>query len=112
MATDLQLKDSWVWEEVACENRRQINKWGVQSHNIAEWHLIIAEEFGELSKEMLAEHFEGDSYNPSDRIALRSRLENEAIQLATLAMKIAEMAHSSKLDTIAKRYIEIPESEG
>lgn len=40
-----------VLAEVARERERQDAKWGEQNHNPERWMLILAEEFGEASKE-------------------------------------------------------------
>lgn len=68
------------------ESRRQIAKWGAQRHSPAEWLTILAEEFGELAKEVCELHW-------AERVTFESRekLYAEAIQLATLALKVAEM---------------------
>ena len=73
-------------EEILMEDRLQIEKWGVQTHTPAEWGLIYAEELGELCKELCRAHFDSSV----DGRAIRK----EAIQAATLALKIAEMAEA------------------
>ena len=93
---DLELKDKWVFDEVRKENQRQIEKWGIQDHNAGGWHLILAEEEGELAKLMCQDYFESPDYNPSDKYHLFMRLEHEAIQVATLSLKVAEMYHNLK----------------
>ncbi len=76
---------SWkeLQNEVFDENIAQQLKWGRQTHTIAEWALILSEEYGELMKEMCESHFQ--------RVH-RPNLRTEAIQLATLALKVAEMS--------------------
>jgi NTP pyrophosphatase (non-canonical NTP hydrolase) len=64
------------------ENTNQINKWGIQRHSLPVWFTILSEEVGELAKEILEY-----TYNKSSRI----KIHNESIQVATLALKIAEM---------------------
>lgn len=71
-------------EELELENQRQVEKWGIQTHTPAEWGLIYTEELGELCKELCRAHFDSSV----DVQAIRK----EAIQAATLALKIAEMA--------------------
>jgi hypothetical protein len=68
--------------EIESENHRQLMKWGVQTHTPAEWLLILAEEFGELSKEVCDTNW---------NLTISPNLREEAIQVATLALKIAEM---------------------
>jgi hypothetical protein len=43
-------QSSWAIIEVMRERARQDKIWGVQNHEMARWHLILAEEFGEVSK--------------------------------------------------------------
>lgn len=66
------------------ENHAQIDKWGVQEHTAMEWYVILAEEAGELAKAMLEEHYDLDHATPQAVV-------KEAIQTATLALKLAEM---------------------
>jgi len=81
---DLSLK-GWAFLEgqVFDENLRQLDKWGIQNHNAVEWYAITAEECGELAKAMLEYHFDGDRH--------AYEVVKEAIQTATLCLKIAEM---------------------
>ena len=65
------------------EDDNQMCTWGIQKHAPAIWMLILSEEVGELAKTIL-EH-EVDGLNPED-------IQKEAIQVATLALKIAKMA--------------------
>lgn len=64
------------------ENKRQIEKWGVQTRTPAEWMLYLTEEVGEL-----AEAISECEYRTGGNAAVVK----EAIQAATLALKIAEM---------------------
>jgi len=64
------------------ENENQINKWGVQNHNLFEWLAYTTEELGELSK-AISEY--------SYRNGNKENIIKEAIQTATLCIKIAEM---------------------
>jgi hypothetical protein len=70
---------------VDIENKRQLSKWGIQTHDATEWLAITAEEFGEMSKAIVEYHFGGG--NPLDA----QDVVKEAIQTATLCLKIAEM---------------------
>ena len=72
------------------ENVRQLDKWGVQNRFPSEWMLFLTEEVGELA-EAVAEHVY--------REASLSDVGAEAIQVATLALKIAEMA----MEALAKQ---------
>ncbi len=64
------------------ENHFQLNKWGIQDHTIFEWLAYATEELGELSN-AISEHYYRDG-NKQEVI-------KEAIQTATLSLKIAEM---------------------
>lgn len=74
------LEEMIVW--LRCENSSQLSKWGVQTHSAFEWLTYTAEELGELAQAI------GD-YEYRDGKA--KDVKKEAIQLATLALKIAEM---------------------
>lgn len=64
------------------ENARQIDKWGIQEHTLFEWLAYTTEEIGELSK-AISEYV----YRKGTLIDIF----DEAIQTATLSLKIAEM---------------------
>jgi NTP pyrophosphatase (non-canonical NTP hydrolase) len=64
------------------ENQHQLTKWGVQTHSPFEWLTYTTEELGELA-EAISEHYY--------RGAPKELIVKEAIQVATLALKIAEM---------------------
>ena len=74
---------------LAHEDIKQLKKWGTQQHTPAIWMLILSEEVGELAKTIL--EYEVDSLNPED-------IEKEAIQVATLALKIAKMSQEAQDD--------------
>ena len=75
-------------DSIKDENIRQLNKWGVQTHRPSEWVLFTTEELGELAK-AVGEY----QYRHGDI----SDIVKEAIQVATLALKIAEMAQQLEL---------------
>jgi len=81
--TDQQfIKFNKLEELIFKEHEHQIKKWGVQTHSIWEWLGYTTEELGSLAKAVGEWNYrEG----PSDKIV------SEAIQVATLALKIAEM---------------------
>lgn len=79
---DLQLTDNRIFQEIKSENDRQITKWGPQDRNPWEWLAYLTEEVGELSEAIQQHEY---------RAGLISHIVNEAIQVATLASKIAEM---------------------
>jgi NTP pyrophosphatase (non-canonical NTP hydrolase) len=81
--TDKGLTTQRMFFLVQQENLRQIEKWGVQTHSPFEWLAYTTEELGELSQ-AISEHY-------YLRCGSRQDIVKEAIQTATLALKIAEM---------------------
>jgi NTP pyrophosphatase (non-canonical NTP hydrolase) len=82
----LWLKDEGNIEDaftlIRSENREQLKKWGYQNHSIFEWVTYLTEEVGELAKAVSErEYRDGKTHCIID----------EAIQVATLASKIAVM---------------------
>lgn len=75
---------SWpiLADEVKDESSHQRHKWGVQSRTPAEWMMYLTEEIGELAEAISECEYRGAP--PAD-------VHKEAIQVATLALKIAEM---------------------
>ncbi len=81
--TDLGLaNDAWILKKIANENMSQLTKWGIQTHSSFEWLTYTAEELGELAKAIKEYEY---------REGTRAEVIKEAIQIATLALKIAEM---------------------
>jgi hypothetical protein len=86
--TDLRLKDRrWIIRRIIHEHAHQIAKWGVQTHTAFEWLTYTAEELGSLAKAIGEHEYRG---GPKDRVI------SEAIQVATLALKIAEMFENTR----------------
>lgn len=79
---DLQLKDERIYRMVRDESIRQILKWGIQDRHPFEWLAYLTEEQGELAKAISEFEY---------RKGLQSEVVNEAIQTATLSLKIAEI---------------------
>jgi NTP pyrophosphatase (non-canonical NTP hydrolase) len=80
---DLELKDRRIlFEHIIEEHDKQIAKWGVQSATLAEWMLWATEEFGELAQAIGDATYRGCSWKDAYK---------EAIQTATLILKIAEI---------------------
>jgi len=69
-------------KRVINEGKYQVDKFGVQKRTLFEWYTITAEEFGELAKGVI----ENEYNSPCPQ-----RIIQEAIQVATLAIKIAMM---------------------
>ncbi len=74
--------DNWIIKKVQNENRNQLLKWGVQVHTSFEWLTYTAEELGELAKAIGEYEY---------RNGTKEEVIKEAVQMATLALKIAEM---------------------
>lgn len=66
------------------EHKRQLYKWGYQTHDVHKWDTILGEEVGELSKAFLEYEFQEGTDT--------SNIYNEAISIAVLALKIAKMS--------------------
>ena len=80
---DYGLEDpDWILREVGAESLRQKAKWGIQTHTAFEWLTYTTEELGELAKAI--SEYEYRNGTAEDVV-------KEAIQTATLALKIAEM---------------------
>ena len=69
------------------ENDRQLQKWGVQTHSMFEWLTYTTEELGELAKAIAEEQYRNGN---------KEDVFKEAIQTATLCLKIAEMIRAKK----------------
>lgn len=86
----LWLEDNGLTEEaldmVAAEDIAQREKWGVQRHSVYKWCSIAHEEAGEVNKAAL----EGDL----------DALEKEAVQAATVYLKIAYMARKKGVSEV------------
>lgn len=70
------------------EGKRQVRKWGIQTRTPFEWMCYLTEEVGELAK-AISEY--------AYREGTTERIRKEAIQVATLALKIAEMATAARM---------------
>ena len=73
---------NWIIEKVQNENSNQILKWGVQVRTSFEWLTYTTEELGSLAKAIGEYEY---------RNGTKEKVVSEAIQVATLALKIAEM---------------------
>lgn len=78
--------DHWddLLKMVCEENNRQLGKWGYQDHDAFYWMVFLTEEVGELAAEIADQHWDRKE-------ATNATVALEAIQVATLALKIAEM---------------------
>lgn len=76
------ISEEWLLRKIFTENQHQIQKWGIQTCTAFEWLTYAVEELGELA-EAIAEY---EYRNGSKKAVV-----NEAIQVATLTLKIAEM---------------------
>jgi NTP pyrophosphatase (non-canonical NTP hydrolase) len=76
-----------IFDEISGERARQIILWGTQNHSPCEWLAILAEEFGEVSKEVNEMHF--GKYGQIIESA-RTNLREELIQVAAVAVAFVE----------------------
>ena len=76
-------------DDIKAENRLQLMKWGTQVRSCFEWICFLTEEVGETAEAISEAFYRGRS---------KESIYNEAIQVATLALKIAEMAREAHLD--------------
>lgn len=67
---------------ILLESERQLKKWGIQDHSPFEWMAYITEEVGELAKAISEFEYRKGS---------REEISKEAIQVATLCLKLVEM---------------------
>jgi NTP pyrophosphatase (non-canonical NTP hydrolase) len=79
---DLLLTDRAIRDLVQFESQHQVMKWGIQDRSPFEWMTYIAEEIGEMAQ-AIQDHEYHDGR--ADHVA------KEAIQAATLCLKMAEM---------------------
>ncbi len=81
--TDKVLKDdNWIINKIQMENINQQQKWGIQTRSAFEWLTYTTEELGELALAISEYEYQ---------IGTKEAVVREAIQVATLALKIAEM---------------------
>ena len=74
--------EKWIIKKIINENIKQLNKWGIQTHSAFEWLTYVTEEVGELAKAISEYEY---------RDGTKEEIIKEAIQVATLSLKIAEM---------------------
>lgn len=75
--------NSSVFDEVAKERIRQVEKWGVQDHHPVLWLGILGEEVGEINKGAIDEYFG----HTTDKYA---NYREECIQVAAVAVAMVE----------------------
>ena len=76
------VEERFLFSLLSAECESQINKWGVQEHTIFEWLAYTTEELGETSNAISEYIYRGGN---------KTEIIKEAIQTATLCLKIAEM---------------------
>ena len=74
--------EKWIVKKIQDESIKQILKWGIQIHTAFEWVAYTTEELGELAKAISEYEY---------RKGTKEQIVKEAVQTATLALKIAEM---------------------
>lgn len=72
-----------LFKKVECENEIQLYKFGIQNKSPFEWITYLTEEVGELAQAITDHYYY--------RVESPSNIADEAIQVSTLALKIAEM---------------------
>jgi len=82
--------DAYDLGMIQAEDKRQIKKWGYQRHSIWEWLGFITEELGELAEAIAEEQFRKGSLH---------NIGKEAVQVSTLALKMAIMIREWKEDS-------------
>ena len=75
-----------IFADIDAEHQQVLGKWGVQVHEKKWWLIFLFEEFGELAKALAEYNFR---QGPIDDVY------DEAIQVATLSIKIYRMAKLS-----------------
>lgn len=90
-------------ESVLYERGRQLQKWGVQDHPIADWFLIFGEEVGEAHREACEHVFQlrFPEHYPFDPQRLH-RLRAELVQAAAVAVAMIESLDRNELNTSAR----------
>ena len=78
-------------EMVLAENQRQLDKWDIQDRSPEEWLMCATEELGELAQAIAENKYRG---------GLVEDVVKEAIQTATLCLKIAEMYQDTLIPRI------------
>ena len=94
--TDKKLEELPFATMVIEESVKQIDKWGIQTHTLFEWLTYTTEELGELAKAISELEYRSSSPSGELRELCKKEIIKEAIQVATLALKIAEMVKEPK----------------
>lgn len=82
--------DAAIWDDVKKEQRFQFNRWGPQFLTLNEWLNFLTEEVGELASAISDENYDRPR---------KTTIYHEAIQVASLATKIADMVRiNDKVD--------------
>ena len=74
--------NNWIIKKIQNENNNQVTKWGIETHTAFEWLTYTTEELGELANAIIEHEYQD---------GIIDQIVKEAIQVATLALKIAEM---------------------
>jgi NTP pyrophosphatase (non-canonical NTP hydrolase) len=91
---------SKVLDLVKTERKRQDAKWGKQNHTPQVWLTILAEEFGEVAKEVCDYNFMPSS-TPDHlgfaKLEIAKRIKEELIQTAAVAVAMIESLERNEL---------------
>lgn len=74
---------SLVIADILAERQRQDEKWGIQNHDSADWHLILVEEVGKAARAILRYTF---SDSPAVQAEAKHNLREELVQAAAVAV--------------------------
>lgn len=76
-----------VLDDVAAERLRQDSRWGEQNHDPNDYFAILAEEFGEVAKEVVEWRFGIEKSNRAHRL---TTIRAELVQVAAVAVAMIE----------------------
>lgn len=90
---------SRVFKDIQEERERQEKKWGTQNHKPEIWLTILAEEFGEVSKEVCDFYFLTDKTHRADvpRWLMLKRLRDELVQTCAVGVAMLESLDRNEL---------------
>ena len=95
------VRQNRILREVRRERERQDGTWGEQNHSPEVWLMILSEEIGEASREMLEawvdETYPGTKHTPETRLAHLKEYRRELVQVAAVAIAMIESVDRNEL---------------
>lgn len=85
-------RTDYVLEDVRDERHAQDEKWGEQNHALPIWHLVLAEEVGEVAEAIL----EGRASGNYSRERHIQDIREELVQVAAVAVAVIEYIDRGK----------------